>query len=171
MADVMLDEQVLERCCSELSDETREWIVAARRTRDMLLFDPQPPQLIQKAVDAIVEQRGRENVEEVLGKRAREELNSGGQGRRVAAGVVVVDGMKTLQDENAFCSLRRTVLTGFVARLLSSTRGLDGPKTVKVITDPGSMSFVCVCVCVCVCFIDVDGRGMVIRFRHGMLSK
>ncbi|KAG0280032.1 Arginyl-tRNA synthetase [Linnemannia gamsii] len=147
----VLDEQVLERCCSELSVETREWIVAARKTRDMLLFDPQPLQLIQKAVGAIVERSlgegrrsgggGRENVEEVLlGKRVREELGSVEQESRAVV-MLVVDGVKTLQDENAFCSLRRTVLAGFVARVLSSTSGLGGVGDVKVIANPGSDEF------------------------------
>ncbi|KAF9138540.1 Arginyl-tRNA synthetase [Mortierella sp. GBA39] len=135
----VLDEQVLERCCTELSADTRECIVRVRRTKDMLLFDPQPLQLIQKAVGAIVERAdGRESEEEgvlLLGKRAREELSSGG--KKVVG--VVVDGMKTLQDENAFCSLRRTVLTGFVARFLLSES--SGAASVKVLADLGRDEF------------------------------
>ncbi|OAQ26386.1 hypothetical protein K457DRAFT_140296 [Linnemannia elongata AG-77] len=134
-------EQVLEKCCTELSADTREYIVGARRTKDMLLFDPQPLQLIQKAVGDIVERAGgRERVvgmkeeKEVLGKRAREELSSG---RRKVT--VVVDGVKTLQDENAFCSLRRTFLTGFVARFLLSES--SGTSSVKVVADVGSDEF------------------------------
>lgn len=129
----VLDEQVLERCCTDLSVDTRKYVVEARRTKDMLLFDPQPLQLIQKAVGAIVERAvGMEKVgvEEALGKRAREELSSW---RRK---VIVVDGVKTLQDENAFCSLRRTILTGFVARFLLSKS--SGTACVKVVADLGS---------------------------------
>ncbi|KAH7036834.1 hypothetical protein BKA57DRAFT_520711 [Linnemannia elongata] len=105
---VVLVEQVLEKCCTELSADTREYIVGARRTKDMLLFDPQPLQLIQKAVGDIVERAGgRERV--------------------------------TLQDENAFCSLRRTFLTGFVARFLLFES--SGTSTVKVVADVGSDEF------------------------------
>ncbi|KAF9548981.1 Arginyl-tRNA synthetase [Mortierella hygrophila] len=143
----VLDEQIWERCCTELSADTREYIVRVWRTKDMLLFDPQPLQLIQKAVGAIVERAGaRERVgaeeeeeeeEEVLllGKRAREELSSGG---KKAVGVIV-DGMKTLQDESAFSSLRRTVLTGFVARFLLSES--NGASSVKVLADLGRDEF------------------------------
>ncbi|KAF8946649.1 Arginyl-tRNA synthetase [Haplosporangium gracile] len=139
-AAAVLDEQVLERCCAELSNETRGWIARARRTKDMLLFDPQPLQLIQKAVGAIVErglggegreggEREKKGVEDILGKRAREELSSGeDSGKRGV--VIVVDGVNMLQDENAFCSLRRTVLTGFIARFLS---GESSDAAVKVI--------------------------------------
>ncbi|KAG9070215.1 Arginyl-tRNA synthetase [Linnemannia hyalina] len=69
----VLDEQVLERCCTELSADTRECIV------------------------------------------------------------------RTLQDENAFCSLRRTVLTGFVARFLLSKS--SGAANVKVLADLGRDEF------------------------------
>ncbi|KAK3835779.1 MAG: hypothetical protein JOS17DRAFT_518571 [Linnemannia elongata] len=131
----VLDEQVLERCCTELSADTHKHVVGARRTKDMLLFDPQPLQLIQKAVDGIVDRAGgkeKVGVEEVLGKRTREEVSS--ERRKV-----VVDGVKTLQDENAFCGLRRTILTGFVARFLLSES--NGTASVKVVADLGSDEF------------------------------
>ncbi|KAF9124503.1 hypothetical protein BGW39_008180, partial [Mortierella sp. 14UC] len=92
---LLVDEDVLGRCCSELSAKTRGWVLQARRTKDMLLFDPQPLQLIRLAIGSVVREygqglgRGRdcevgsgssvaegEGVEEVLGKRAREEMNS-----------------------------------------------------------------------------------------------
>ncbi|KAF9152006.1 Arginyl-tRNA synthetase [Linnemannia schmuckeri] len=147
-AAAVLDEHVLEQCCTELSAETRRWIVGARMTKDMLLFDPQPLHLIQKAIGAIVErglggeggeggEREKKVVKDVLGKRARETLSFGeDNGRRGV--VIVVDGVKTLQDENAFCSLRRTVLTGFVARFLSDE---SSDATVKVVADTDNGEF------------------------------
>ncbi|KAF9087304.1 Arginyl-tRNA synthetase [Mortierella sp. AD031] len=143
----ILDEQTLDRCCSELSKETRQWIVKAQRTRDMLLFDPQPLQLVRRAVgaiyrdlegeaggddDAVGDKSEDGDAVEVLRKRTREETCSRRKRR------VIVDGAMTLQDENVFCSLRRTVLTGFVARFLGGVGGnLDGEgsSSVKVIAD------------------------------------
>ncbi|KAG0274503.1 hypothetical protein BGZ95_009714 [Linnemannia exigua] len=175
---MLLDEGLLERCCTELSTETREWVLQARRTKDMLLFDPQPLQLIRLAVGSIFREYGQShgveegigggadaaedgNVEEILEERAREETSSGGIGNRKMKKkkrrrstskktVVIVDGVKTLQDENAYCCLRRTVLTSFVARCflltgMSLSKGdeeeeeVEGNEVpcVKVIADQG----------------------------------
>ncbi|KAG0369604.1 hypothetical protein BGX24_002349 [Mortierella sp. AD032] len=90
----VLDDDLLERCCTELSTETREWVLQARRTKDMLLFDPQPLQLIRLAVGSIMREYGQssrieggigssvdaaedKSVEEMLKERAYEETSSG----------------------------------------------------------------------------------------------
>jgi hypothetical protein len=170
MSLLLLDENVMERLCSQMSAETQEWVLQARRTNDMLLFDPQPHQLIRLAVESIVRGFGHyqdhdyevghsstaaegEGAGGVLGKRAREETNDGARLRRrgrKGKGVVIVDGVKTLQDENGFCCMRRTVLTGFMARFLSlSSRGSlekeeeeveEGAWHIKVITDQGRVN-------------------------------
>ncbi|KAF9932645.1 Arginyl-tRNA synthetase [Linnemannia zychae] len=156
-----LDEATLNKCCANLSEETQQWILQVRLTKDMLLFDPQPLQMIHLAVEAIYREYGGEGrsageehgvnddggskEEGVLGKREREEEYSENNQQKREKQVVIVDGIKTLQDENAFCSLRRVVLTGFIARLLEveldKSSLFSSLKSVKVLVDPGNEKF------------------------------
>ncbi|KAG0319498.1 Arginyl-tRNA synthetase [Dissophora globulifera] len=128
-----LDTSTRQRCLdlsTAAAAETREYIVRARETKDMLLFDPVPLRLIQSAVrrvgarKAAREQR-QDSTRTVLGKRDRTADET----------VIVVDGQSVAQaEESPFCALRRAVLLGFTARVLQGSFG----NPAKVITAESS---------------------------------
>ncbi|KAG0363586.1 Arginyl-tRNA synthetase [Gamsiella multidivaricata] len=125
-----LDESIREKCLELSLPEVKELIARVRLTKDMMLFDPVPLRVLQITTERIVEDAGggqqggelkeRESME-VLGKRERE----------VKKKVVIVNGARVQTDESAYSGLRRTVLTGFVARVLEST----SQSVVKVIAE------------------------------------
>ncbi|KAF9345904.1 Arginyl-tRNA synthetase [Mortierella sp. AD094] len=138
----VLDDALLGKCLL-LSSETQEYIGRVRRTKDMLLFDPVPLRLIQLTIQNI----GREasessrritgNIEAVAAATAvvrpiAETTTHLGKRGRGSDQVVIVNGSKIQADENAYSSLRRTVLTGFVARFLKES---NCQSPVKVITE------------------------------------
>ncbi|KAG0081951.1 Arginyl-tRNA synthetase [Podila epicladia] len=118
----------------ELPEDTQEYISNARRVKDMLLFDPAPGQLIRLAIQDTYNLFGSEASDlEVatspvaLGKRHRETDRA-----------VIVNGLSLQQDENGYCALRRTVVTGFISRLVGGKEVVkvfceqsDGNKTIK----------------------------------------
>ncbi|KAG0040166.1 Arginyl-tRNA synthetase [Podila clonocystis] len=116
-----LDEERL-RQCVELSEDTQEYVSNARRVKDMLLFDPAPGQLIRLAIQNTYTLFGSEASDldvptspVTLGKRPRETDRP-----------VIVNGLSLQQDENGYCALRRTAVTGFISRLV------EGKEAVKV---------------------------------------
>ncbi|KAF8962676.1 Arginyl-tRNA synthetase [Entomortierella lignicola] len=120
-----LDESLLEKCVL-LSAEAQVYIGRARRTKDMLLFDPAPLQLIQLTIQNISNE-----VDKRKSKPITTTITTGKRGRG-SDNVVIVNGAKIQADENAYSSLRRTILTGFVARFLKDFESED---SVKVITE------------------------------------
>ncbi|KAG0212069.1 hypothetical protein B0O80DRAFT_493550 [Mortierella sp. GBAus27b] len=116
--------------CLVLSPETREYIAGVRMTRDMLLFDPVPLRLIQLTLKNIVERASdkdaKQDLETTKEDSAETSTSVEAPRRSVKRGrstdrVILVNGSGFQPDEDAYCSLRRTVLTGFVARMLSDS--------------------------------------------------
>ncbi|KAG0029431.1 Arginyl-tRNA synthetase [Podila clonocystis] len=116
-----LDEERI-RQCVELSEDTQEYVSNAWRVKDMLLFDPASGLLIRLAIQNTFNLFGSEASDldmatnpVTLGKRPRETDRA-----------VIVNGLSLQQDENGFCALRRTAVTGFISRLV------EGKEAVKV---------------------------------------
>ncbi|KAI8599259.1 hypothetical protein EDD21DRAFT_380334 [Dissophora ornata] len=103
-----LEQDVRERCLV-LSPQTQEYIAHVRVSKDMLLFDPVPLRLIELTIKSVVNDGG-----DLLSDQTRTLL---GKRDRAADQTILVNGLNVQADENAYCSLRRTVLTGFMARL------------------------------------------------------
>ncbi|KAF9980926.1 Arginyl-tRNA synthetase [Modicella reniformis] len=124
-----LDEDTRQKCL-HLSSETQGYIARVRTTKDMLLFDPVPLRLIQLTIKSIVDKNvgidpertlttmgGSEGVVAVTSKSVKQP----GKRSRSADQIVIVNGSTIQLDENAYCALRRTVLTGFIARTLGAS--------------------------------------------------
>ncbi|KAF8951531.1 Arginyl-tRNA synthetase [Haplosporangium bisporale] len=107
-----LDEEQIQHCVDELSEDARQYVCNARRVKDMLLFDPAPGQLIRLAIQDTHKLFTSDTVAgsvALLGKRGRETDR-----------IVVVNGLSLQQDENGYCALRRSVVVGFISRLVGS---------------------------------------------------
>lgn len=141
---VDLDEGTLQRCLV-LSLETQEYITNVRMTKDMILFDPVPLRLIQLTMKSIVARSASHDPTQTLAKSGEEKEDAPatdklGTGKRSlkrdrdSDQLVIVNGSSIQADENAYCSLRRTVLAGFIAR--TSSASCQSP--VKVIMDISS---------------------------------
>ncbi|KAG0360891.1 Arginyl-tRNA synthetase [Podila minutissima] len=128
-----LDEERI-RQSVELSENTQEYVSNARRVKDMLLFDPAPGKLIRLAIQDTYNLFGSEASDSevvtspvALGKRHRETDRA-----------VIVNGLSLQQDENGYCALRRTTVTGFISRLVGGKEAVrvfceqsDGKEAIK----------------------------------------
>lgn len=133
------DEDARQRCLV-LFPETREYIASVRMTKDMILFDPVPLRLIQLTIKSIVARNTDGGLKRDLATAGEEDaaaavmsgtLRRPAKRGRFADQPIIVNGSGIQLDEDAYCSLRRTILTGFVARTLSTS--CQGP--VKVIME------------------------------------
>ncbi|KAF9188516.1 Arginyl-tRNA synthetase [Haplosporangium sp. Z 11] len=155
LPDLDLDERVLEQCLVLSSPTVQQFIAHARRSRDMLLFDPVPLQLIQESVQSVYtdlgpkgsvrysseqtfDQKEQQEQQESHSARSKDDNENDGSCQskkrdQTSRLTVLVNGARIQQDENAYCALRRTVLTGFVARKMATAS--YGQSPVKVIMD------------------------------------
>ncbi|KAG0212998.1 Arginyl-tRNA synthetase [Mortierella sp. GBA30] len=121
-----LKEEILQQCVV-LSDESKEFISRARRTKDMLLYDPVSLRLIQLSLGRIHDDITHSDKvgysqERIQSHDGSNTSNNGSkrdrQGQDSGPTKVFVNGAKIQADEGSYSELRRTVLTGFIARLL-----------------------------------------------------
>ncbi|KAF9420471.1 Arginyl-tRNA synthetase [Podila epigama] len=154
------EQELLEKCISQLSSTTLQYIENPRRSKDILLFDPKPSKLIDCAIHDIYNsmavatplQQGREQQQQAtlapetpLSKtqptassspvspspkqpepaaQLEHQLTTGTTTSKKRARssdhrtTILVNGLSLQYDENGFCALRRTVMTGFMARLM-----------------------------------------------------
>ncbi|KAG0005509.1 Arginyl-tRNA synthetase [Entomortierella chlamydospora] len=134
VAKSVLDDALLEKCLL-LSPETQEYIGHVRKTKDMLLFDPVPLRLIQLTIQNVGKEAAaaaEKEKEKEVERSIAETTTHLGKRNRGSDQVVIVNGSKIQADENAYSSLRRTVLTGFMARFLKES---NCQSPVKVITE------------------------------------
>ncbi|KAF9586528.1 hypothetical protein BGW38_003000 [Lunasporangiospora selenospora] len=124
-----LDDATTQKCL-ELGVDTREYIRGVRLVKGLLLFDPDTTQLVQLTVRRIYKLLGPEEAQTHAAPAETEQPKSG-DGIEIALGkrprdraedpIVLVDGSKTQEVENAYSSLRRIILVGVIARMATSS--------------------------------------------------
>ncbi|KAF9289254.1 Arginyl-tRNA synthetase [Mortierella alpina] len=127
-----VDEQALQQCII-LPLDLQQVIVRARRTKDMLLFDPAPLYLIQCCLERINHDFGGSASSSSETQGLVQSDNKVKRDRDSSESTVFVNGARLQADEDSFTGLRRVVLTGFVARLMMSE---SHGSFVKVIMEP-----------------------------------
>ncbi|KAF9575627.1 Arginyl-tRNA synthetase [Mortierella alpina] len=131
-----VNKQTLEQCLV-LPPDLQQVIERARRTQDILLFDPVPLHLIQRCLERIYHDFSEHTVSSESQGRVQSD-SKGKRDRDASESTVLVNGARLQADENPYTWLRRVVLTGFTARLIMRESHGDSVKVIMEPSQPGA---------------------------------